>query len=181
MKCSVYIATSLDGFIARTDGSIDWLNKANTLVPAGEDFGYAQFMSGVDALVMGRTTFEQVLTFDEWPYQSTPVIVLSRHLRSLPDNAPATVSLSAEHPQQLVERLAAQGLNQLYVDGGLTIQGFLAAGLIDELTITIIPVLLGSGKALFGDLPGDGQLELVSGRAYDCGFVQNKYRVIHQP
>ena len=177
-KCSVFIATSLDGFISRTDGSIDWLNRANAVVPSGEDAGFAQFMSGVDALVMGRNTFEQVLTFGEWPYQSTPLVVLSRHLRALPANAPATVSLSSESPQQLVERLSAKGLNHLYVDGGLTIQSFLAANLIDEMTITVIPILLGSGKSLFGALDSDIDLELVSSKAFDFGFVQNKYRVI---
>lgn len=179
-KCSVFIATSLDGFISRTDGSIDWLNKANAIVSEGEDCGYAQFMSSVDALIMGRNTFEQVLTFGEWAYKSTPVIVLSRRLNALPSNVPSTVSLSSENPTQLVERLSAKGLNHLYVDGGLTIQSFLAAGLIDEITITIIPVLLGSGKSLFGALPSDVQLELVSSKAFDYGFVQNKYCVIHE-
>lgn len=93
---------------------------------------------------------------------------------------PSTVSLSSENPTQLVERLSAKGLNHLYVDGGLTIQSFLAAGLIDEITITIIPVLLGSGKSLFGALPSDVQLELVSSKAFDFSFVQNKYCVIHE-
>lgn len=178
-KCSVYIATSLDGFISRPDGSIDWLNKANAAVPEGEDFGYADFMSTVDVLVMGRNTFEQVLPFGEWPYQSKPVIVLSRHLSTLPGNTPISVSVSAATPGELVERLSAAGLNHAYVDGGLTIQSFLAAGLIDEITITVIPVLLGSGKSLFGPLPADMQLEHLSSKAFECGFVQNKYRVLH--
>ena len=177
-KCSVFIATSLDGFISRPDGSIDWLNEANTLIPAGEDCGFAQFMAGVDALVMGRNTFEQVLTFGEWLYGLTPVVVLSRQLNALPANAPGTVSLSAEEPAALVAHLSAMGLNHLYVDGGLTIQSFLAAGLIDEITITLIPLLLGDGKPLFGKLPGDVKLELISSQAYEFGFVQNTYRVL---
>ena len=175
-KCSVYIAISLDGFISRTDGSIDWLNMANAVVPNGEDLGYAQFISTVDVLVMGRNTFELALSFGEWPYKSTPVVVLSRHLNALPSNAPSTVSLSAENPKKLVERLSANGLNHMYIDGGLTIQSFLAAGLIDEITVTFIPVLLGSGKSLFGALPHDVQLEHVSSKAFDFGFVQSKYR-----
>jgi dihydrofolate reductase len=174
----VYIATSLDGFISRLDGSIDWLNQANTVVPNGEDFGFAQFMSTVDVLVMGRNTFEQVRTFEEWPYQSTPVVVLSRRLNTLPSNVPSTVSISAETPEQLVERLSANGVNHLYVDGGLVIQSFLAANLIDEMTITVIPILIGSGKSLFGALPNDIQLELVSSKAFDIGFVQSKYRIM---
>jgi dihydrofolate reductase len=179
-KCSVFIATSLDGFISRTDGSIDWLNKANAIVPEGEDCGYAQFMSSIDALILGRNTFEQVLTFGEWAYKSIPVVVLSRHLNTLPSNVPATVSLSAENPTQLVERLSAEGLNHLYVDGGITIQSFLAAGLIDEITVTIIPVLLGSGKSLFGALPNDLQIEHVASKVFDFGFVQSRYRVINK-
>lgn len=177
-KCLVFIATSLDGYIARPDGGIDWLNQANELVPAGEDCGFTRFMSGIDALVMGRNTFEQVLTFGEWPYGDTPVLVLSRSLPSLPSHLPATVSLTAEEPIELVQRLSAAGLQNLYVDGGLTIQSFLAAGLIDEITITLIPILLGSGKSLFGPLTGDLHLELVSSQAWEFGFVQNTYRVL---
>jgi len=180
-KCSVFIATSLDGFISRTDGRIDWLDQANRLVPQGEDFGYARFMSGVDGIVMGRNTFEQVLSFGKWPYGATPLVVLSHRLKSLPGSAPDTVSLTAEIPFKLVERLSALGFDHLYVDGGVCIRSFLAAGLIDEITITLIPVLLGAGKALFGPLPGDVRLELLSSQAFDFGFVQSKYRVVQGP
>lgn len=176
-RCSVFIATSLDGFISRSDGRIDWLNKANALVPPGEDCGFAEFFSTVDALVMGRNTFEQVLSFPEWLYGSKPVVVLSHSLRSLPAQAPATVTLSAEPPVTLVERLSAEGLGHLYVDGGLTIQSFLLANLVGEMTITVIPVLLGSGKPLFGSLQSDVNLLLLASKAYDFGFVQSKYRV----
>lgn len=177
-KCSVFIATSLDGFISRSDGSIDWLNEASALVPEGEDTGYGEFMSSVDALVIGRNTFEQVLSFGEWPYGSTPVIVLSRQLKSLPNDVQDTVSLTADDPEKLVQRLSAQGLNHLYIDGGLTIQSFLAEGLIDEITITIIPILLGEGKPLFGPLPEDVKLEHISSQAFEFGFVQSKYHVV---
>jgi dihydrofolate reductase len=176
-RCSVFVATSLDGFISRSDGRIDWLNEANALVPPGEDCGFAEFFSTVDALVMGRNTFEQVLSFSEWPYGSKPVVVLSHSLRSLPVQVPATVTLSAEPPATLVERLSAEGLGHLYIDGGLTIQSFLVANLVDEMTITVIPVLLGSGKPLFGSLRSDVNLKLLASRAYDFGFVQTKYRV----
>jgi dihydrofolate reductase len=177
-KCSVYVATSLDGFISRRDGEIDWLNHFNALVPEGEDLGYAQFMSGVDALVMGRNTFEQVLTFGAWPYGDKPVVVFSRQLKTLPGDMPDTVSLSADEPKKLVEGLSARGWNHLYVDGGLAIQSFLAADLIDEIIITVIPILLGDGKSLFGPLSADVELELVESRAFEFGFVQSKYRVM---
>ena len=177
-KCSAYIATSLDGFISRSDGSIDWLNDFNMLVPVGEDLGYAQFMSSVDALVMGRNTFEQVLKFDAWPYGAKPVVVLSRQMKTLPGDLPDTVSISKEKPEELFKRLAAKGLDHLYIDGGLTIQSFLRVGLIDEITITTIPVLLGEGKPLFGPLPADVGLELLESKTFEFGFVQNKYHVI---
>ncbi len=176
-RCSVFIAASLDGFIARRDGRIDWLERANQRVPAGEDCGYAQFMSGIDALVMGRRTFALARSFPEWPYGKTPVIVLSRRLRTLPRGVPDTVRLSRQAPAALVARLAARGLRRLYIDGGVTIQRFLAAGLIDEITITTIPVLLGAGRPLFGRLPKDLALEHLSTHAFDFGFVQSRYRV----
>lgn len=175
--CSVFIATSLDGFISRTDGSIDWLDEANRRVPPGEDCGYGQFMSTVDALVMGRHTFELARSFGEWPYGQTPVVVLSSRLASLPHGVPGTVSLSHEAPRALVERLSQQGMKRLYVDGGVTIQRFLSDGLIDDITITRIPVLLGAGRPLFGPLAQDVRLEHLSTRTYDFGFVQSKYRV----
>jgi dihydrofolate reductase len=173
----VFIATSLDGYIARLDGSIDWLDHANTYVPPGEDCGYARFMASVDALVMGRNTFEQVLSFDTWPYADKPAIVLSTQWSALPASVPPTVTLSRESPPQLLARLAAQGMRRVYVDGGVTIQRFLAAGLVDEMIITRIPVLLGAGRPLFGPLPADLWLEHVETHAYPFGFVQSTYRV----
>ena len=177
-KCSVFIATSLDGFIARSDGSIDWLNDANRAVPAGEDCGYGKFIADVDALVMGRNTFAQVLTFDAWPYASTPVVVMSKGSIALPTHLPTCVSTSNATPGELVASLTAQGAKKIYVDGGLTIQSFLAAGLIDDLTITVIPVLLGAGRPLFGPLAHDVRLAHESSIAFGFGFVQNRYRVI---
>jgi dihydrofolate reductase len=175
-RCSVFIATSLDGLIARDDGSLDWLDAANARLPAGEDCGFSAFFASVDCLVMGRGSFEKVLTFGAWPYGMTPVIVLSRTLASLPLGAPSTVSLSRETPEELVRRLSNAGREHLYVDGGLTVQSFLAAGLVDELTVTTIPVLLGRGKRLFGTLPHDQRFELVSSRSWDFGYVQSTYR-----
>ncbi len=176
--CAVFIATSLDGFIAREDGRIDWLDQANLAVPAGEDCGFAEFMATIDVLVMGRNTFEQVLSFGQWPYGKTSVIVMSHSLQSLPLISPATVSLSAEDPEKLVEKLSKQGVKRIYVDGGFTIQSFLAKNLIDEITITTVPIVLGSGKPLFGDLMQDIHLRLIESKSYNFGFVQSKYQVI---
>jgi dihydrofolate reductase len=178
IKAAVFIATSLDGFIARPDGNIDWLNQANTVVPDGEDCGYESFMTTVDVIVMGRNTFEQVLTFGEWLYGDRKVVVLSRQGIVVPAALRETVSVSAEAPERLLERLAAEGMQHLYVDGGQTIQSFLNAGLINELTITVIPILLGVGKPLFGSLKSDVALKHVSTNAYDFGFVQSKYFVV---
>lgn len=178
ITCSVFIGTSLDGFIARPDGDIEWLNQANAVVPPGEDCGYKAFMASVDTLVMGRKTYEKVLTFGEWPYGDTPVVVLSRGASPLQPGAPETVTSSREEPGELVERLAAEGRRHLYVDGGITVQSFLAAGLIDTITITVVPVLLGAGITLFGPLSADLQLAHVATRAYAFGFVQSTYRVL---
>lgn len=177
LTTSVFIATSLDGFIARTDGSIDWLEEANARVPEGEDCGYHAFIATVDTLVMGRKTFETVLAFDAWPYGDKRVVVLSSKPVAIPAALSGTVSASSEEPRALVERLAAEGARHLYVDGGLTIQRFLSAGLIDALILTRIPVLLGEGRPLFGPLPGDVALTHVATRAYDFGFVQSTYRI----
>lgn len=176
-RASAFIATSLDGYIARPDGSIDWLNEAQVLIPDGEDCGYHAFMASVDALVMGRHTFEQVLKFDAWPYDTLPVYVLSRMPVPIPAPLAATVHVHRETVESLVGVLAQRGFRQLYVDGGLTIQGFLRAGLLDEITITVVPILLGAGRPLFGQLGREIELTLMHSRAYEFGFVQSTYRV----
>lgn len=176
-RVSVFIATSLDGFIARPDGGIDWLDKANTRIPAGEDCGYLAFWASVDALVMGRHSYEKVLEFDPWPYGAKRVIVLSGSPPAFPARLGGTVEAAHEAPRALLERLAGENVRHVYVDGGVTIQGFLRDGLVDDLTITTIPVLLGAGRRLFGDLPADVWLTPVETKAYEFGFVQTRYVV----
>jgi dihydrofolate reductase len=176
-KCSVFIATSLDGFISREDGSIDWLMKANALAPPGEDCGYKSFMSTVDGLVMGRHSFEKVLSFDPWPYEDLPVTVMSSQTINIPDHLKKSVSTSSETPIKLVQRLTQNGFKHLYIDGGITIQRFIADHLISELTITLISVLLGSGRSLFGPLVHDIELDHIETRCFDGGFVQLKYGI----
>lgn len=178
--CSVFVALSLDGFLARPDGGLDWLDEANRTIPQGEDCGYRTFFSSVDALVMGRKTFETVWAFPAWPYGEKPVVVRSRSLPSLPSGAPESVSLSDESPRDLVDRLGERGHRRLYVDGGETIRAFLTEDLIDDLTITWIPIVLGSGVPLFGAEPRDRRLECVSTRTYRFGFVQTLYRVVRR-
>jgi dihydrofolate reductase len=177
IKACVFIATSLDGFISRTDGSIDWLNEVNALVPEGEDFGYREFMDRTDALIIGRKTFEQALTLGAWPYGDKQVIVMSRKGIKIPEALKENVIASSEDPLLLLNWLALRGARQVYVDGGQTIQSYMREGLIDELTITVIPVLLGTGRPLFGSLPSDVVLKLVFTKSYPFGFVQSKYLI----
>jgi dihydrofolate reductase len=176
-KISVFVATSIDGFIARKNGSIDWLDQANASVPSGEDGGFKNFMNSVDALVMGRNTFEQVLSFNNWPYGDKPMVVLSSKPLNIPSSLQDNVSSSSESPTELLTRLESKCLKHIYIDGGLTIQSFIKAGLVDEFTITLVPVVLGKGKPLFGPLEKDLLLEHIDTKTFDFGFVQLKYRV----
>ena len=176
-RASAFIATSLDGFIARADGSLDWLDDAQALIPEGEDCGYLEFMASIDGIVMGRHTFERVLTFDPWPYGAIPVYVMSHSPVAVPVELAASVHSCQGTVEALVAQLGRERFRHLYVDGGQTIQGFLRSGLLDDLTITTIPVLLGTGRPLFGPLAQDVELTLMHSRAYDFGFVQSTYRI----
>ena len=175
IRASVFVATSLDGFIARKNGSIDWLLAASGKAPEGEDFGYAEFMDPVDAVVMGRRTFEQVLAFPKWPYGEKSVIVCSRKFVDIPSMLRDRVIGSDDEPAVIAKKLAMTGARRVYIDGGITIQRFLEAGLINDLVITVIPVILGEGRPLFGPMGRDVKLELESAKPYKCGFVQLKY------
>ena len=175
--CSVYIATSLDGFIAKENGELDWLDAANATVPKGEDCGYQAFMDSVDALVMGRNTYEKVLSFGRWPYGEKPVFVLSRQGVNIPHDLAKVLSHSSETPTDISKRLEQEGHRRLYIDGGLTIQRFLTEGLINDLTITIIPIVLGRGIPLFGEVPTDLPLTHVTTKSFDFGFVQLSYEI----
>ncbi|MHA2143572.1 MAG: dihydrofolate reductase family protein [Candidatus Thorarchaeota archaeon] len=145
----VYIATSLDGYIATYNGGLDWLDEIPN--PEKSDFGYAEFMSGIDAIVMGRKTFEKVLSFGLWSYEK-PVYVLSRSKVDIPKELEIKVKTITGRPKEVVDQLKELGHQNLYVDGGITIQGFLEEDQIDEMIITRVPVLLGSGVPLFGPL-----------------------------
>lgn len=172
---SVYIATSLDGFIARKDGTIDWLMEANATVPANEDCGYAAFMSTVDVLIIGRNTYDQVAGFEPWPYAGMRVVVLTSRDIDFRQGPNIQLEDSSETPQDLLTRLSSEGYRHAYIDGGKVIQSFLSKGLIDKLTITVIPVLIGEGRSLFGSIPNDAKFKLAQSKSYEFGFVQTTY------
>ena len=172
IMASVFVGTSLDGFIARSNGDLDFLPPGG-----GEEHGYAAFMATVDALVIGRNTYDKVLSFDEWPYGTKSVVVLSTRPIDLPRAPGAVVERMAGSPPDIAARLAARGVKHLYVDGGVTIQAFLKAGLIQRLIITRVPVLIGTGISLFGALPHDIRLHHVMTRQYESGLVQSEYTV----
>lgn len=168
----VYVGTSLDGFIARKDGGIDWLGE-----PTGDDdFGWAEFMAGIDHIVMGRNTFEMVVGFGVWPYEGIPLTVLTTTLTDVPQSHRGKATVSAESPTALMARLGAAGARRVYVDGGQTVKSFMRAGLIDELQLTTIPVLIGEGIPLFGPLDADIHWEFESAETYPGGLVKRRYR-----
>ncbi|WP_108879398.1 dihydrofolate reductase family protein [Anderseniella sp. Alg231-50] len=171
----VFIAISLDGFIARRDGNIDWLMKQQT---SGEDHGYDAFMASVDGIIMGRGTFEKVLTFGDWSYPK-PVVVMSGTLNDadIPGDLRDKVQVSALGPAEIMRELADKGWARAYVDGGRVIQSFLQAGLISDMTLTHIPVLIGEGLPLFGKLDRDIDLEHLETRSFPSGLVSSTYRV----
>jgi dihydrofolate reductase len=171
MKASVFIGTSLDGFIARANGDLDFLPPGG-----GEPHGYEEFIATVDALVIGRKTFETVLAFDTWPYGEKPVFVLTTGPLA-PTPAGAVVERMSGEPAEIMSQLAARSIRHVYVDGGITIQRFLRAGLIQRLIITRVPVLIGDGIPLFGAVPRDIVLQHVGTRQYASGLVQSEYVV----
>jgi dihydrofolate reductase len=172
MMISVFIGASLDGFIARPNGDLDFLPPGG-----GEPHGYDEFIASVDAIVIGRKTFETVLTLVPWPYGDKRVVVLSSRPVDLSATNGGVVEHMAGPPAQIVSQLAASGAHHLYVDGGITIQGFLRAGLIQRLIITRVPILIGDGVPLFGALPRDIRLRHVTTRQYPSGLVSSEYHV----
>jgi dihydrofolate reductase len=174
--CLVYAGLSVDGFIARPDGAVDWLSVPE-FAGASVGIGFDAFMASIDALVMGRRTFDTVRGMTPWPYGDTPVIVLSHRELELSPGPGGVVEREAGDPAEVVARQAAKGRRRLYVDGGATVAAFLAADLIDELVLTTVPVLIGDGIRLFGALRGDRRVELVDVAHGPPGFVQTRYRL----
>jgi dihydrofolate reductase len=173
MAGSVFIGVSVDGFIARPNGNLDFLPPGG-----GEPHGYDEFMASIDALVIGRGTFEAVLSFPEWPYGKKRVVVLSSRPLDFSGVRGGNVEQMSGTPAEIVSKLAASGSQHLYVDGGITVQRFLSAGLIQRLIITRVPVLIGEGIPLFGKLPHDIKLLHVATQHYPSGLVQTEYQVL---
>ncbi|KFL30722.1 deaminase/reductase [Devosia riboflavina] len=171
----VFIATSLDGFIARRDDDIDWLTSFSAL---GEDHGYNTHIAKMDGIIMGRGTYEKVLTFDQWYYEK-PVLVLSSSLDpdSVPDRLEGKVEIVSATPGAAMDLAAARGWNRIYADGGKLIQSFLRAGFVEDMIISRIPILLGDGIPLFGPLERDIGLEHIETKSFPSGLVQSHYRV----
>ena len=167
---SVFVGTSLDGFIAREDGDIEWLTSVGDAIG---DYGYDEFFASVDAMVIGRKTYDVVRGFGEWPYAGKRVLVMSRTLTEA-DAPQTTVQSSLE---EVVATLTAEGAQHVYADGGQVIQAFLRAGLVTEITISVAPVIIGSGIPLFGPVAADVHLTLKRLRELGAGFVQSVYEV----
>lgn len=171
--CCVYIAASVDGFIAGPGGDLDWLKRVER---PGEDYGFAKFFDSIDTLLLGRRTYDFVRGLGSWPYGDKRCVVLTHR----PEQPLAQERFFAGEVTALVDELQQAGAKRVYVDGGEVIAQFLAAGLIDDLTISQIPVLLGGGTPLFR--PGaQAALELVSSRAFPSGLVQSTWRLAPSP
>jgi dihydrofolate reductase len=173
MPCSVFVGTSVDGFIARPNDALDFLPPGG-----GEPHGYTEFIATVDALVIGRKTFDTVLAYPEWPYSTKRVVVLSAKPIDFSSVRGGVVEQMSGPPADIVSRLAATGAHHLYIDGGVTIQQFLRAGLIRRLIITRVPVLIGQGIPLFGPLPKDVKLRHIRTQSYPSGLVQTEYEIV---
>lgn len=170
-KISIYIATSIDGYIARKDGGLDWLEYGHT---GDEDYGFKKFLSGIDALILGRNTYEVVSAFGEWPYKGKRVIVLSNTLSEVRQEA----ELFCGQLDDLLFTLHSGGINHIWVDGGITASKFLEAGLVDEITISVIAMILGSGISLFNMMSKEQKCRLISSQSYPSGLVQLKYEIL---
>jgi dihydrofolate reductase len=175
VNASVFVGTSVDGFIARPNGGLDFLPQGG-----GEPHGYNEFIATVDVIVIGRNTFETVLGFGGWPYGKMPVVVLSTRPLDFSTLPGARVEQMSGSPEEIVGQLSARGFRHAYIDGGITIQGFLRAGLIQRLTVTRVPVLIGEGIPLFAALPRDVKLRHVQTQHYASGFVKTEYEVLYE-
>ncbi len=170
MKISVFCGVSVDGFLARPDHSLDFLDTGGQ-----EPHGFEEFFNSVDVMVIGRKTFEVVLTFGGWSYGKKPVVVLSSGKLNLSSVKGGVVEQMSGEPAEIVTKLKDRGFKHGYVDGGITIQRFLGAGLVDRMVITRVPVLIGEGIPLFGPVPRDIRLRHVATRCYKGDLVQSEY------
>jgi dihydrofolate reductase len=174
LKVIVYIGTSLDGFIARKDGDIDWLTQFANVEAI---HAYKEFISRIDAIVIGRGTFEKVLSFPSWPYDKK-VFVLSSSIKQVPDELTEKVTVLSAHPRKLLSNLSGLGFSSVYIDGGKVIQDFLKEDLVDELIISKVPILIGDGIPLFGQLSTDLKFKHIQTQVQSNGLVRSYYKKI---
>ena len=175
MSNIVYIATSLDGYIARKDGNLDWLMEIPN--PDNSDYGFQSFINGIDGILMGRITFETIVGFNQWPY-TKPVFILSNKLVSLPDGYQERAKIVNGEIKDILRSLRRKGIENLYIDGGKTIQSFLKQDLIDELIITRVPIILGSGFPLFVDMDIEIKFKLIDTEILNEDLVKSTYKRI---
>jgi dihydrofolate reductase len=171
-KISIYIATSIDGYIAKKDGNLDWLQYGHL---GDEDYGFKKFINSIDTLILGRNTYQVVSGFEEWPYKGKRVVVLSHTLKDVRKEA----ELFCGQLTDLLSKLYSENVRHIWVDGGITASKFLEDGLVDELTISIIAMVLGNGIPLFSTMNQEHKCRLISTHSYPSGLVQLKYEVAH--
>jgi dihydrofolate reductase len=172
MKTIVYIGTSLDGFIARANGNFDWLTQ---FADHEAIHAYEEFMNRIDAIVIGRGTFEKILTLPSWPYKKK-TFVLSTSLKQLPGSLKDKATLLSMKPKEILNHLSGIGFSSIYVDGGKVIQGFLKEDLIDDMIISTVPMLIGNGISLFGFLSADLQFKHIKTDVQSNGLVRSYYK-----
>ncbi|MBL1420808.1 MAG: dihydrofolate reductase family protein [Alphaproteobacteria bacterium] len=172
----IFIATSLDGFVARNDHQLDWLMKQKT---QGEEHGYETFIEDIDVIVMGKGSYQNVLSFGDWPYKK-PVMVMSKSLNQadIPTNLKDKVTLTTFTPPALMQNLQKLGYNRAYIDGGKVVQSFIQDGLVNDIILTLVPILIGSGKRLFGDISNDIDLQLIASKNFPSGLIQTHYKLL---
>ena len=170
-----YVASSIDSYIATSDGSVEWLTRFES---AGDDYGYREFYESVDAVLLGRRTYEHALTFGEWPYPDKPCWVFAHRPVSV---SQPNVTVTGDSPLQVVRHLKARGLNRAWLVGGGYLAGaFHEHNLITEYVVSVLPVILGSGVPLFSGTGVMRDLELIESRAYPNGLLQARYRLTSQ-
>lgn len=186
MKCSVFIATSTDGYIATEDGDVNWLHTAGKQdVDMGDnsDLGFKKYIDSVDCMIMGRKSMEKIASFslpiEQWPYKNLSIFVLSSTLTEIPSGIHGPTEIYNGDVPTLLEKLSNKGFKHAYIDGGSTITSFLNLGLIDKMCITLAPVILGKGKPLFGTLQKQIKLDTISAIAYPNNFIQTNYTVVY--
>ncbi len=176
ISLKAYIASSLDRFIAKKDGSVEWLHSEKYHLE-NEDFGYEKFMESIDCIVMGRITFETVLKFDPYPFENVPVIVVSKN-PYYKIELKHQITIFTRPLRELIPFLESKKYQNVYVDGGKLIQSFLKESLLDEITITQIPIVLGSGIPLFSETDREIEFKHRKTKSFPNGFVQTEYEIV---